>query len=143
MQEDSIIWVCVAIMVGTLGLIVAAMIARRRRQEFAVDKLGTTIREVRAGKAPLEELSTFAGHWGDVVDHVHQLLHELRIKDQQINELNSELSQRVANRTNALERKLGSAKRQSMSDALTNLYNRRMLDETLPKMIEQSVAEKK
>jgi diguanylate cyclase (GGDEF)-like protein len=130
-------------MMGSLGLIVAAMIARRRRQEFAVDKLGATIREVRSGNAPLDELAAFAGRWGEVVDHVHQLLHELRLKDQQINELNSELSQRVANRTNALERKLGSVKRQSMSDALTNLYNRRMLDETLPKMIEQSVAENK
>jgi diguanylate cyclase (GGDEF)-like protein len=137
------IWVYVAMMVATLGLIVAAMIKRRRRQEFAVDALGATIRNVRAGKAPIEELSNFSGNWGEVIDHIHEILHELRRRDQQICELNAEISQRIASRTDALERKLGSAKRQSMSDALTSLYNRRALDETLPRMIEQSVAENK
>jgi diguanylate cyclase (GGDEF)-like protein len=51
--------------------------------------------------------------------------------------MEAELHVRVVNRTDALERAIGSLKHQASRDALTGLYNRRALDELLPKLIEQ------
>ena len=50
------------------------------------------------------------------------------------------MNQRVANRTDALERALGSLREKASRDAMTGLYNRRMLDETLPKLVAESVS---
>ena len=51
------------------------------------------------------------------------------------------MSQRVANRTDALERKMGSLRQQAIRDPLTGLCNRRELDRQLPAMMEACVKE--
>ena len=50
------------------------------------------------------------------------------------------MSRRVATRTDALERMLGTLREKAARDPLTGLYNRRMLDETLPKLVEKATA---
>ena len=52
------------------------------------------------------------------------------------------MHQHVANRTDALERTIGSLRQQATRDALTGLFNRRMLDQFLPQEIEQCWREK-
>jgi diguanylate cyclase (GGDEF)-like protein len=53
--------------------------------------------------------------------------------------LNDEIRQRVATRTNALEREIGSLRQQATRDVLTGLFNRRMLDSYLPQLLEKCV----
>jgi diguanylate cyclase (GGDEF)-like protein len=51
--------------------------------------------------------------------------------------MHMELSQRVARRTDALERSLGAMRQQASRDALTGLLNRRVLDEALPVILQR------
>ena len=65
-----------------------------------------------------------------------QLLHDIREQQRVTAELEAELCQRIAHRTSALERQMSSLRVQATRDPLTGLYNRRMLEECLPKMIQ-------
>jgi diguanylate cyclase (GGDEF)-like protein len=68
---------------------------------------------------------------------VADLLHEIRQADVERAKLEVEMAQRVANRTDALERSMSSLKNQAQRDQLTGLYNRRALEQAFPKVLEQ------
>ena len=55
-------------------------------------------------------------------------------------EMDREVRQRIANKTEALERKIGSLHNQATRDVLTGLLNRRALDEHLAKAMERCAA---
>ena len=93
--------------------------------------------EIRAGAAPIEELSELKRRGiGPLVEQVQELLRDLKRQKLEVSILNDEIRQRVANRTDALERIVGSLRAQATRDALTTLLNRRMFDVALPKLIE-------
>jgi diguanylate cyclase (GGDEF)-like protein len=131
-------WVANFCLVALLVAAAFVLLRRRRLQDNVIAELSDLIGRIREGEAPIEQLDSDASQWGGVVDHIRELLQELRRKDQQLAELNAETSQRVAHRTDALQRRIGTLERQSASDPLTGMYNRRMLDETLPRLIEAS-----
>jgi diguanylate cyclase (GGDEF)-like protein len=91
----------------------------------------------RAGECPIEELNDVGGAMAGVARAVAEVLHELRNQKRLTAEFETELSQRVAQRTSALERQMGSLRVKATRDPLTGLYNRRMLEECLPKMIHE------
>ena len=87
---------------------------------------------VRRGHEPIETLGKVRGGLTDLALEVQQLFQELRSQKAHVSQMQLELSQRVASRTDALERSLGAMRQQASRDALTGLFNRRVLDETLP-----------
>jgi diguanylate cyclase (GGDEF)-like protein len=88
------------------------------------------------GEKPIDELEEVGGGLSAVAKVSADLLRELRLARKLNAEMDAELQQRVANRTNHLERKMSSLKAQATRDALTGLFNRRMLEERLPTMIQ-------
>jgi diguanylate cyclase (GGDEF)-like protein len=106
-------------------------------------KLGEIVEAVRHGDLPVDELSRVEGIPAILVPVLRDLLADLRRQRSEIFQLKKEMSQKVANRTDALERALGSAKEKASRDALTGLHNRRMLDETLPRLVKRCAAEQK
>ncbi len=100
------------------------------------------IRDVLAGEAAIEELSTIHGGLSELRLAVQDALRAMKSQRSQISLANSEMRQRVANRTDALERMLGAMKQQASRDVLTGLYNRRMLQQHLPLLVERCVADR-
>jgi diguanylate cyclase (GGDEF)-like protein len=97
--------------------------------------LADLLAQVRAGDAAIEALSDIRGGLVDLVPVIQQVLHDTRQQKQALAELNDEIRQRVANRTDALERQIGSLRQQATRDSLTGLFNRRMLDAYLPQLL--------
>lgn len=93
---------------------------------------------IREGEAAIDELSAIRGGIEPLIPPLQQLLHELRQSRQDLDKLQVEMRQRVAQRTVALERKIGSLRQQATKDALTGLYNRRMLDAHLPPLLSEA-----
>jgi diguanylate cyclase (GGDEF)-like protein len=100
-------------------------------------RLQSLIPRVRTGELPIEALARVRGGMVDLVPVIQDVLRDLRQQRAAFAALDDEINHRVAKRTDALERKLGSLQQKASRDALTGLLNRRMLDEHLPNLIEQ------
>ncbi|HEX8913465.1 MAG TPA: GGDEF domain-containing protein [Humisphaera sp.] len=110
---------------------------RYRLWTLPVRRLGDVAERVRKGEVPLDELSTVDGVPGILVPVVRDLLVDLKTRRAEIAQLEKEMNQRVANRTDALERMLGTLRERASRDPLTGLLNRRMLDEMLPRLVRE------
>jgi diguanylate cyclase (GGDEF)-like protein len=146
-----LVWDLVTKAHGALGsiqavmiLFVACLIAIRQQQRWRgpTQHLQELLDRVQLGASPIEELSSVGGELAPLVPTIQRLFRSLRSERKRYTELQDEIRQRLQNRTDALQRTIGSLKRQATQDALTGLYNRRMFDEFLPKAIERCVAEK-
>jgi diguanylate cyclase (GGDEF)-like protein len=126
-----------------IGLLVWRVVWRHDRQwARPIHKLSLLIEQVRAGKAPIDELEAVDGAVATLARQVRELASDLRNERQRVAELNEEMRQKVKQRTNALERMIGSLEQKASRDALTGLYNRRMLDQSLPSLIAQCQADR-
>jgi diguanylate cyclase (GGDEF)-like protein len=96
---------------------------------------------IRQGEAPIEELTGVGGALRPLVAEVQEVLRELRQQKSAVARLELEIQQRVANRTDALQRTIGSLRAQASRDALTGLYNRRMFEQHLPQLVDRTRAE--
>jgi diguanylate cyclase (GGDEF)-like protein len=117
------------------GAILAAgwdALYRYRFWTLPMQQLAMLTRQVIEGEAPIESLNGVRGGVDPIVPLVQSLLRELRQQEVVIAELNFEMQQKVANRTDALERVIGSLRQQATRDVLTGLFNRRFLDQYLP-----------
>lgn len=122
---------------------VACLVALRHERHWSrpVKTLMEILPGVREGKIPIEELSRVRGGIIEVIPQVQQMLHELKQQKLRVAELHEEIRLRVASRTDALERRIGTLRQQAVRDGLTGLYNRRMLDRFLPQLVEKCRAE--
>jgi diguanylate cyclase (GGDEF)-like protein len=111
--------------------------ARRRRLYQPIARLETLIPEIRAGKIATDELSGVEGPLGPIARQVQELLREIKTQKAEMAEMDREIRQKIANRTEALERKIGSLHNQAHRDVLTGLLNRRALNDHLAKVIER------
>jgi diguanylate cyclase (GGDEF)-like protein len=123
------------------GVILAAVVVLILRHEWDWSKpalrLSKLLEQIRAGEIPIDSIiENNTRGLRPLAEQIQGLLHDLRQQKMIIAEMNAEMSQRVANRTDALERKLGSLRQQAIRDPLTGLCNRRELDQQLPAMIE-------
>jgi diguanylate cyclase (GGDEF)-like protein len=135
-------WLAQLILSVAAGYLAYYLISRRgKRSATPLEDLASTVREIREGHQPIESLSQVPPNLESIANEVRLTLRELRKQKQALAELNEEVRGRVAHRTNALERKLESLKNQATRDGLTGLYNRRMLDQILPQIVNQSVAD--
>lgn len=99
-------------------------------------QLSHTLELIQKGQAPIEELSHVKGALNLLAPPIQQILRDGRSQRAQIVALEEEMRQRIAGRTDALERTIGSLRQQATRDPLTGLFNRRMLEQHLPGMIE-------
>jgi diguanylate cyclase (GGDEF)-like protein len=122
-----------------------AMTLRHRRQWVLPSmRMRRLIHEIRVGRAPIEEFAQInPGALHELTAELKLLLHDLRQQRQSIIELKDEVRQRIAQRNSVLERTIASLRNQAVRDPLTGLYNRRMLDQLLPQLIQQLQSEHK
>jgi diguanylate cyclase (GGDEF)-like protein len=141
-DTDSVLRIILA---GAAVCMAIAMALRHRKQwVLPSDTMRRLVHEIRIGRAPMEELAEFnPGCLRELCTEVKLLLHEIRHQRQAVHDLEEEVRQRIANRTSVLERTIISLRNQIVHDPLTGLYNRRMLDQLLPHLVTQSLADHK
>lgn len=132
-------WILVQVPLGACTATLAWQFAARHERLWVapVCRLTELMDEVRAGNAPIESLSEISGPVAPLARQIQTLLRDLRCQEQARFRLQAEMKQRVRTRTDALEGKLAVWQTHAYRDPLTGLYNRRLLDEQLPKLIEQ------
>ena len=123
-----------------IGMLLAVLwVGARRRREWSqpLALLEKLLTDVRRGDEPIESLSRVGGKLGPIALACRGLFRDVR-QQRAINaQLQDEMRQRVATKTEALERTIGALRHQAARDPLTGLFNRRMLDEYLPREIER------
>lgn len=142
---DWIFWIALA--VATLATACWAAWRSMQRPPAGpppeLDDMADLLRRMRGGEEPIEALSRFhEGACGVLVTPLREIFHDFRQQRAAVAELENELRQRVANRTDALERALSSMRYQATRDALTGLFNRRFLDQYLPQAVQRHIKEK-
>jgi diguanylate cyclase (GGDEF)-like protein len=101
-----------------------------------LQKLNKLIDDIASSRAPLEDLKKVERGATSLTEPLTRVFQQLKTAQAEIRQLNAEIRQRVATRTESLERKLGVMQLKAARDALTGLLNRRALEEALPQMIE-------
>src|SRR5580704_3007365 len=143
-ENTTRIFLRVVLVAAALCLSGAMTFRHRRQWVLPGIQMRRLIHEIRVGRAPIEEFTKFdPGSLHELAAEMKLLLHDLRQQRQSIVELKDEVRQRIANRTNVLERTIASLRNQAVRDPLTGLYNRRMLDQLLPQLIAQLQTEHK
>jgi diguanylate cyclase (GGDEF)-like protein len=112
-------------------------IRRWRDYQLPLNRLVKLLPQARVNEVPIEELGSIKGGLSPLVPLIQDLLADLRRERVQNTILQEEIRQRVANRTDALERTIGSLKQQATRDVLTGLSNRRALETQLPALFKQ------
>jgi diguanylate cyclase (GGDEF)-like protein len=136
-------WIKSAFLCSAIVAVIGLLFYRTsRRWARPMRQLKKILPLVQSGDLPVEELSKIGGGLAPLMPQIRQLLHELRRQKLVVAEMNQEVEQRVAGRTNALERKLGSMRQQAVSDVLTGLFNRRMFNDQLPEFVQQCAERK-
>ena len=102
-------------------------------------ELARLIKMAHLGEVSVEELvaaPVSRGRRMQLVAVIADLLLDLKQQRAERAALEQEIRDRIANRTDALERKIGTLQLQATRDGLTGLGNRRGLDVDLPRMIQ-------
>ena len=121
---------------GAMSLMLAGAAVREMVYwRVPVLKLRELLRELQNCEAPIDELQNLSRGMTALREPLVSLLHQLRTARGQIAELEREMRQRVANRTEALERKLGTLTAQAARDVLTGLLSRRAMEIELPAVV--------
>jgi diguanylate cyclase (GGDEF)-like protein len=128
----------VALVILTIALLIAGAILHFLQQwKFQVTRMHRLLEEYRAGELPIEEFGPQFGGLTPLKPVLQELMRDYRRLRSEIARLNLEMGQRVAQRTDALERMVGKLNAQATRDVLTGLYNRRMLDQCLEELVQQ------
>lgn len=128
-----------AALVGTVAVAVGGWYGKRVAAR-AARALAEAATAAAAGRLPVAGVGGGAARragLGPVAEVVQGLLRDLRAQRQAVAVLERETQDRVANRTDALERQLGSLRWQASRDPLTGLLNRRALDAELSRHVDR------
>jgi diguanylate cyclase (GGDEF)-like protein len=125
---------------GLLMLAGAAAFAVRH-WTLPARRLAAEVGEARAGELPIERVGRdLPGGLWHLAEAVREALRESRRLEGHVARLEAEMRHRVERRTDALERQVGKLNAQATRDALSGLFNRRMLDQTLDDLIRRVTA---
>lgn len=116
-------------------LMIGAFIHDRSYWRRPREDLLKLLNELNSAEAPIDELNKVEGGFEPLREPLLDVFRQLRASRTEMAELQAEMSQRVATRTDALERKLGSLQAQASRDALTGLMNRRAMEIELPRIV--------
>jgi diguanylate cyclase (GGDEF)-like protein len=127
---------CLAI-AGTAALLVSSWSALVRWWSWSkpARSLLRSVDQIRQGDGPIEELSKIRGHLAPLARTMQEVLHIQKLQKAELLEIEREVRGRIANRTDALERKIGSLRQQAMRDPLTGLLNRRSMEQEIPRLL--------
>jgi len=114
-----------------------ATVRRHRNWHQPLGQLQELIPRVRDGLEPIESLAKVGGKLAPLAALCQQMLRDVREEKLRIMQLEEEVRQRIATRTEALERRIGALRQQAARDGLTGLFNRRALDDYLPEAVER------
>jgi diguanylate cyclase (GGDEF)-like protein len=138
------VWLLAAAVMAGLAFASAWWVCRRERQwSRSLTALNELLPRIEAGDAPVEQLSELQGRLKPLVPTIQNLLHELRSQRTAVAELEADTRHKLANRTDALERTIGTLRQQATRDSLTGLFNRRFLDQFLPTCVQRHLADRK
>jgi diguanylate cyclase (GGDEF)-like protein len=129
-------WVQVSIAIATILAATFGFVHLQLHWQHPLREALRLLPLVRTGQATIAELDAIGGGIGPLVEEIEQVLRDLRRQRAEVTQLEMEMSQRVANRTDALQRTLAALKQQASKDALTGLYNRRMFELHLAPLVE-------
>ena len=122
----------------TLFLFIAGAILHFVQQwKIQVSRMRRMLEEFNAGELPIEHFGPKFGGLTPLRSVLQDTMREHRRLRSEIARLNLEMGQRVAQRTDALERMVGKLNAQATRDVLTGLYNRRMLDQCLEELVQK------
>jgi diguanylate cyclase (GGDEF)-like protein len=127
-----------AFMAGFWGVV-----HRYRTWTLPMRALQAMLPRAHRGEIPIEQLAEIDGGPRALVPAIQELLRDLRIQRGAIAELEMEMRQKVASRTDALERTIGSLRQQATRDVLTGLFNRRFLEQYLSQCLQRHLKENK
>jgi diguanylate cyclase (GGDEF)-like protein len=116
---------------------------RYRTWTLPMRRLQQLLARAREGEGSIDALAEIDGGPRAIVPAIQEMLRELRSQRGAIAELESEMRTRVANRTDALERTIGTLRHQATRDPLTGLFNRRFLDEYLSQAVQKHLRQHK
>lgn len=126
------------LVLGAIAVIAAIWTSLRFGQlHRGVVRISSLLNEVRRGIEPVSAFSQFHGPVAGLALACHDVTHDLRMERTRSAQLEQEVRQRIASRTEALERTIGTLRQQAAKDGLTALFNRRSLDAYLPDAIER------
>jgi diguanylate cyclase (GGDEF)-like protein len=123
---------CLTCLCVSLGI----LIHHHRHWNVPARQLLETLRQVRNSERPTDDLARISGPLAPLANEISLLVRDYKIQRSHANALDLEMSQRVANRTGAMERTISALRHQAVHDPLTGLFNRRMLNEYLPKVLD-------
>lgn len=129
-------------LLGAAGVCLAVYGMTRWWWDRPMRELRHLMGAIRAGAAPIESLADVRRGPRALVPVVRELLRELREQRRDLAALHEEIRQRVAQRTDALERTIGNLRHQATRDALTGLFNRRFFDTYLPQVVRRCAEQK-
>lgn len=136
-SRESISTLQISLSIAALLAVAWNALRRERVWHGPFRRLVALIPQIRSGDAPIESLTGVGGQLAPLAAEFAALCHDLRRQRAELTKMQATLRQHVASRTNALERTIGSLKLKASRDALTGLYNRRAMDEHLPKAVER------
>lgn len=129
-------------LIGAAGVLLAVYGMTRWWWGRPLRDMHKLLAAIRAGEAPIEALASIGHGPRLLVPVATELLRELRQQRCDLATLHEEIRQRVAQRTDALERTIGTLRHQATRDALTGLFNRRFLDTYLPQVVRRCLEQK-
>ncbi|GIW75511.1 MAG: hypothetical protein KatS3mg104_0574 [Phycisphaerae bacterium] len=103
-----------------------------------MQELVEQVKQTRQGQRSPEDWKNLKHGVREISEQIVALIRENQMLKSEVAELKSEMRQRIASRTDALERQLGVARAKASKDALTGVFNRRHFEETFPKLVELS-----
>jgi diguanylate cyclase (GGDEF)-like protein len=112
-----------------------------RHYRHPVVRLAAAIAEARDGELALAAFPLDVGGLKPLVAPIQGLLHDIRRRRAEINQMHAEVHRRVERQTDALQRTVGQLKAQATRDGLTGLFNRRMLDQCLEDVVARCAAD--
>jgi diguanylate cyclase (GGDEF)-like protein len=116
---------------------------RYRTWTLPMAKLRELLPRVREGELTIDALLEVDGGPRVLIPEIQELIRELREQRSTIAELEIEMRQKIASRTDALERTIGSLRQQATRDSLTGLFNRRFLDQYLQQSFQRHQKDRK
>ena len=128
---------CIQAIVAVATLLIFSCEALRVRTFWTkpTRRLIAAIHDARNGLVPIEELSSITGGIAPLIPIVRDMLRVMRQQKADLAAVEQEGRDRVARRTDALQRKIGSLELQAIRDPLTGLLNRRALEHEMPQML--------
>jgi diguanylate cyclase (GGDEF)-like protein len=136
--------IVVLIGLAVLMVIAGAVAVYLARWRLPARRLARTLEEVRRGERPIDDLRLpdSAGGLSPLLPMLREMFKEFRRQKAELAKLELEISERVARRTDALERTLNGLRAQASRDPLTGLLNRRMLDQSLDEVVARCRADR-